>query len=106
MATPSYIAAFKSKILHKKVSQAHEMLSACALCPRKCGVNRLKDSLGLCRTGKNAYVCSYFAHHGEEPVLSGTRGAGNIFFGNCNLKCIFCQNYEISQNSKGVDIYS
>ena len=101
MTTPSYIAAFKSKTLHKKVSQAREMLSACALCPRKCGVNRLKDSLGFCRTGKNALVCSYFAHHGEEPALSGTRGSGAIFFARCNLKCCYCQNYDFSQLNEG-----
>ena len=101
MATPSYIAAFKSKALHKKVSLAREMLASCCICPRKCGVNRLKDSLGFCRTGKNAIVCSYFAHYGEEPALSGTKGSGAIFFARCNLKCCYCQNYDFSQQEEG-----
>jgi putative pyruvate formate lyase activating enzyme len=101
MALPSYIAAFKTKTLHRKASLAKEMLSACVLCPRKCGVNRLKDEMGFCRTGREAQVYSYFAHHGEEPALSGTGGSGTIFFARCNLKCCYCQNYDFSQLNEG-----
>jgi putative pyruvate formate lyase activating enzyme len=61
-------------------------------------VNRLKDDTGFCHSGYLPVVSSYCDHHGEEPVLSGSRGSGTIFFGNCNLRCIFCQNYQISQD--------
>ncbi|HAJ56206.1 MAG TPA: radical SAM protein [Candidatus Omnitrophica bacterium] len=101
MALPSYIDAFKSGGLHKKAETALSMLESCAICPRKCGINRLKDEKGFCRTGRNALVCSYFAHHGEEPAISGTKGSGTIFFSRCNLKCLYCQNYDFSQLEEG-----
>ena len=69
-------------------------------CPRDCEVNRINGEYGICTSGHLPIVSSYTPHFGEEPVLSGTKGAGNIFFGNCNLKCIYCQNFEISQNPK------
>ena len=72
-------------------------LSHCDICPRKCGVDRLKGEKGFCRTGALPIVSSYCKHMGEEPPISGTRGAGTIFFGYCNLNCVFCQNYQISQ---------
>lgn len=72
-------------------------LSACDICPRRCGVNRLKGELGFCHSGALPIVASYCAHRGEEPAISGTRGSGTIFFANCNLRCVFCQNYQISQ---------
>ena len=72
-------------------------LSHCDICPRKCGVNRLKGEKGFCRTGALPIVSSYCKHMGEEPPISGTCGAGTIFFGYCNLNCVFCQNYQISQ---------
>lgn len=101
MAYPSYIDAFKHKILHQRAQTALEMLEKCRICPRKCGVNRLKGEKGFCRTGRMPIVCSYFAHHGEEPSISGTRGSGTIFFSRCNLRCVYCQNYSFSQLEEG-----
>jgi putative pyruvate formate lyase activating enzyme len=97
---PSYIKLYKSGELKKRVEQAEKMLSACTICPRNCLTNRIENELGKCLSGYLPVVSSYTPHFGEEPVLSGTRGAGNIFFGNCNLKCVFCQNHTISQNWK------
>jgi putative pyruvate formate lyase activating enzyme len=73
------------------------MLASCTICPKDCGNDRLKDEVAACYSGRLPIVSSYIAHFGEEPCLSGTRGAGNIFFGNCNLRCVYCQNYQISQ---------
>ena len=70
------------------------------MCPLDCGNNRLRDELARCFSGRLPIVSSYTAHFGEEPPLTGTRGAGNIFFGNCNLRCVYCQNYQISQAHK------
>lgn len=83
---------------------AYQLLEKCRVCPRECGVNRLKDDkLGFCRSGLNPAVSSASPHHGEEPPLSGTRGSGTIFFTNCNLRCVYCQNYPISQMGNGVE---
>ncbi|MDP2719190.1 MAG: radical SAM protein [Dehalococcoidia bacterium] len=73
-------------------------LSDCEICPRRCGVNRLKDERGDCNSGALPVISAACDHHGEEPAISGTRGSGTIFFSNCNLKCVYCQNYQISQN--------
>lgn len=77
------------------------MLSPCEVCPRKCGVNRLEGEKGFCRSGEEVIVSSYNAHFGEEPPLVGYFGSGTIFFTNCNLKCVYCQNYPISQLGNG-----
>lgn len=74
------------------------MLGACSICPHDCGNNRLKDEIARCYSGYLPIVSSYTAHFGEEPLLTGERGVGNIFFGNCNLRCAYCQNHLISQN--------
>jgi len=84
--------------LRRRVSHLTARLASCDICPRKCGVNRLKGELGYCHSGALPIVASYCAHRGEEPALSGTRGSGTIFFANCNLRCVFCQNYQISQD--------
>ncbi len=97
---PSYIKLFESGELKFRAEEAFADLSSCTSCPRECKVNRISGELGICTSGHLPIVSSYTKHFGEEPVLSGTKGAGNIFFGNCNLKCIFCQNFEISQNPK------
>jgi len=76
-------------------------LSACRLCPRECGVNRLGGERGFCGAGRLARVAAVSVHHGEEPPISGTRGSGTIFFSHCNMKCLFCQNYPISQYGNG-----
>lgn len=101
MKSPNYIAAFKTKELHRKAEIALNMLKSCCICPRKCKVNRLLDERGYCRTGKDAIVCSYFGHLGEEPPISGTKGSGTIFFSRCNMRCIYCQNYHFSQLDEG-----
>ncbi len=80
-----------SQILNNK-------LNNCNLCPHNCNVNRLHGEMGFCKTGKEIFVASYCDHHGEEPPISGTMGSGTIFFANCNLHCIYCQNHQISQN--------
>lgn len=97
---PSYLQILKSGEFEERIILASKILESCHSCPRNCKVDRSKNVLGYCQSGNLPIVSSYTPHLGEESVLSGTRGAGNIFFGNCNLKCIFCQNYEISQNSK------
>jgi putative pyruvate formate lyase activating enzyme len=97
---PSYIKLFKSGELKERVEQAEKILSSCTCCPRNCLTNRTKNEHGVCLSGFLPIISSYSLHFGEEPVLSGSNGVGNIFFGNCNLKCIFCQNHEISQNWK------
>ena len=97
---PSYINLLKSGELKERAVKAREILLSCNCCPHDCKVNRFEHENGICVSGALPIVSSYTPHFGEEPVLSGTRGAGNIFFGNCNLKCVYCQNYEISQNYK------
>lgn len=83
--------------LASRVEQLESLLAACNICPKDCGNDRLRDEIAACYSGRLPIVSSYTAHFGEEPVLSGTGGAGNIFFGNCNLRCVYCQNYQISQ---------
>lgn len=88
--------------LQKRIEAAYRLLEQCRVCPRECGVNRLKnDKRGFCRSGLNPVLASVSAHHGEEPPISGTKGSGTIFFTNCNLKCVYCQNYPISQMGNG-----
>ncbi|MGE5172883.1 MAG: radical SAM protein [Betaproteobacteria bacterium] len=90
--------------LKERVESAYKLLERCRVCPRECGVNRLKnDKLGFCRSGLNPVVSSVSPHHGEEPPLSGTKGSGTIFFTNCNLRCLYCQNYPISQLGNGAE---
>ena len=97
---PGYLALYKSGELKRRAQALNERLAACDICPRECGVNRLEGELGRCNSGFLPIVSSYCAHHGEEPVLSGSRGSGTIFFGNCNMRCVYCQNYQISQRPK------
>jgi len=97
-AQPGYLALYCSGELEQRVKNLEARLVACDICPRKCGINRLKGEMGFCRSGKLPMVSSVCVHEGEEPVISGTKGSGAIFFGNCNLRCLYCQNYQISQN--------
>ncbi len=97
---PSYIKLLESGELERRVRHAEEILKSCTSCPRNCLIDRTNGELGVCQSGSLPIVSSYTTHFGEEPVLVGTNGVGNIFFGNCNLRCIFCQNYVISQNYK------
>jgi putative pyruvate formate lyase activating enzyme len=96
--TPGYISLLASGELGERVDRLYHLLSACTVCPRDCGNDRLAGVLASCASGADPIVSSYTPHFGEEPALSGTRGAGNIFFGNCNLRCVYCQNYQISQD--------
>ncbi|WP_373897374.1 radical SAM protein [Haloimpatiens sp. FM7315] len=80
------------------------ILSSCTLCPKNCKVNRLENELGFCRSGKNIKLAKVSLHAFEEPCISGTNGSGTVFFSNCNLKCVFCQNYNISQENLGKEI--
>ena len=90
--------------LQARIDAAYKLLESCRVCPRECGVNRLKDEkTGFCRSGLNPVISSVSPHHGEEPPLSGTRGSGTLFFTNCNLRCVYCQNYPISQMGNGVE---
>lgn len=77
-------------------------LEHCELCPRRCRADRLHGELGKCRTGRQAILSSYAPHFGEEPPLVGSHGSGAIFFAYCNLRCIYCQNYTISQQGEGI----
>jgi putative pyruvate formate lyase activating enzyme len=87
--------------LKDKAKQGREMLRSCSVCPRNCSVDRWKDELGVCQIGKNPVVHSFGPHFGEESPLVGRFGSGTIFLSGCNLKCIFCQNYETSQLVRG-----
>lgn len=84
----------------KRLTHANEILKSCTSCPRNCFVDRTSGEFGICQSGDKAIVSSFTPHFGEEPVLSGANGTGNIFFGNCNLCCDYCQNFVISQNPK------
>ncbi|MEN3189865.1 MAG: radical SAM protein [Atribacterota bacterium] len=97
---PSYLN-LNEKELDKRIEKAYKLLSPCQVCPRNCKVNRLKGEQGFCRSGEEVIVSSYNAHFGEEPPLVGNFGSGTIFFTNCNLKCVYCQNYPISQLGNG-----
>merc|ERR1740129_1698000 len=87
-----------------KLEEAREELKDCRICPRNCGVNRLENKSGACNTGRKAIVSSAFPHFGEESVLQGWKGSGTIFFGMCNLRCVFCQNWDISQKKQGWEL--
>ena len=88
--------------LKLRIEAANALLEHCRVCPRECGVNRLKnDKLGFCRSGRDVIVSSASPHQGEEPPISGSKGSGTVFFSNCNLRCVYCQNYPISQMGHG-----
>lgn len=100
---PAYIALYRSGELRARAQEAVAGLAQCRVCPRDCAVDRLADKTGVCKTGRYARVSSYFPHFGEEDCLRGWRGSGTIFFAWCNLRCVFCQNFEISQEGVGVE---
>lgn len=101
MKLPSYFKLYNSGELKKRAEILHDILKSCKLCPHKCKVNRIDGQKGRCRSTAEPYVASHNAHFGEEPPISGSRGSGTIFFANCTLKCVFCQNYPISQMGNG-----
>ena len=100
----SYHEIYAGDELRKRRDTAMALLKECQLCPRGCMVNRLDNDIGFCKTGRLAMVSSYNAHFGEERPLVGAGGSGTIFFTNCNLGCVFCQNYEISHHGDGVEV--
>lgn len=95
---PGYIRLYHSGELERRAQALEARLARCDICPRQCGVNRSRNELGYCHSGSLPIVSTVCAHHGEEPAISGTRGSGTIFLGNCNMRCVYCQNYQISQN--------
>jgi putative pyruvate formate lyase activating enzyme len=98
---PRYLKTFDEGLLNQKIEASRRLLSPCVLCPRKCRADRLKDERGKCKTGRSALISSFNPHFGEEAPLVGTGGSGTIFFANCNLLCIFCQNFDISHLENG-----
>ena len=101
MFEAGYRALLRTGELKRRVEAAYALLESCRVCPRECGVNRLQDERGACRTGRDAVVCSAHPHHGEESPLVGHGGSGTIFLTWCNLRCMYCQNAEISQGGEG-----
>ena len=96
----SYLALLREGVLDRRVEALERLLERCTVCPKDCLNNRLNNEIAACYSGRFPIVSSYTPHFGEEPPLVGTKGAGNIFFGNCNLRCVYCQNYQISQTHK------
>ena len=97
----AYQEIYQSGELEERIERARAILECCELCPRRCRVNRLQGETGICRTANEAAVSSYGPHFGEEAPLVGSQGSGTIFFTHCNLRCMFCQNYTISQLGDG-----
>lgn len=104
MKTTNYIELYHSGQLQQRIEEALAILENCRLCPQECNVNRLKDERRVCQVGRYARVASYGPHLGEEDCLRGWRGSGTIFFGGCNLRCVFCQNFDISQRETGIPV--
>jgi len=102
--TPSYIQLFKSGELSKRLQFLEERITDCVLCPHKCRVDRTTSYNGFCETGSLPLISSFHAHFGEEAPLVGSNGSGTIFFAGCNMRCIYCQNYEISHFRRGQEI--
>jgi putative pyruvate formate lyase activating enzyme len=102
VASPAYVELARNGELERRAEAAHELLGErCVVCPRGCRVDRRADVKGLCAIGRFAVVASYFPHFGEEDCLRGRRGSGTIFFSGCNLRCVFCQNHDISWEVRG-----
>ena len=101
---PGYRQLLASGELEARVLHAEAHLAACDLCPRRCGVDRAGGATGVCRGGRRAILASYGPHFGEEAPLVGEHGSGTIFLAGCNLKCAFCQNYEISHEVEGEEV--
>ncbi len=100
MEGPAYLELYRSGELKRRAEALEARLGACDICPWECGVNRRAGERGFCHSAYLPIVASVCAHCGEEPVISGSKGSGTIFFGNCNMRCVYCQNYQISQDSR------
>lgn len=101
---PSYLRLYQTGELEERRKSAIEMLKSCKLCPHLCGINRAEGQTGFCRAGETVIVASIGPHFGEEDVLVGKHGSGAIFFGFCNVRCVFCQNYELSHYGEGREV--
>ena len=101
---PSYVELIRNGEFAQRVKLAYEHLQACDVCPLNCGVDRIAGELGICKTGELAQISSYGPHPGEERPLSGWRGSGTNFFSRCNLRCLYCQNADISQMGTGREV--
>jgi putative pyruvate formate lyase activating enzyme len=102
---PAYVHLLRSGTSSTRVEEALDHLADCDLCPRYCRVDRRASVEGaLCHTGAQGVVHSYGPHHGEEDPLRGTCGSGTIFFAWCNLRCVYCQNWDISQKGIGREV--
>ena len=99
---PSYLELHRSGELSHRIDVVRDIMHNCALCPWQCRVNRMAGEAGYCRIGAEALVSSYGPHFGEERPLSGHRGSGAIFLAGCNLRCVYCQNYDISHLEQGI----
>ncbi len=97
----AYITLEKEGLLAERVEQAYALFENCTLCPQRCGVNRNEGEQGICRATSKVVVYSYAPHFGEELPLVGNNGSGTIFFSNCNLRCVFCQNWPIAHAGSG-----
>ena len=100
---PAYLVTYEKRLLGDKIDEALKALRCCTLCPRDCQINRW-EKFAVCKVARYARVSSFFPHFGEEDVLRGRRGSGTIFFSWCNLRCVFCHNYEISQAGEGEEV--
>lgn len=103
-AKPAYLDEAVARTLRDRARRALDELASCCACPRNCRVNRLENQTKVCKTGRYARVASAFAHLGEESCLRGSQGSGTIFFSMCNLHCVFCQNWDLSQRQNGREV--
>ncbi len=101
---PAYLKLEEEGLFEARVEEAYRHLERCDLCPRQCGVNRLRGERGLCRAPGKVMVYTAQPHYGEEIPLVGRGGSGTIFFSNCNLRCVFCQNWPIAHEGRGREI--
>lgn len=103
---PSYLILYERGELIHRIKQLNEFLKECRLCPRQCKVNRSSGERGVCQASLVLKISSAFPHFGEEPPLVGDHGSGTIFLTHCNLRCLFCQNYDISHLGRGEEVTS
>jgi len=101
---PAYVRAFENGVLQQRSEEVIQSLRSCKVCPRDCEIDRFNNKIGVCKSGRLARVASAFPHFGEEDCLRGWNGSGTIFFGSCNLRCVFCQNFETSQFGEGAEV--
>ena len=104
MTVPAYLNLLKDGEFQARVKKLNKILEHCVLCPRRCKVNRAKGERGYCNTADKPIISSYLRDFGEEKELVGRNGSGTIFFSNCNLRCVFCQNYQIRLYGNGREV--